>query len=43
MTISVVLTTYNGRKYLKEQMDSLAGQSRPADEGMTIQQMKPFR
>ena len=32
MTISVVLTTYNGRKYLKDQMDSLAGQSRPADE-----------
>lgn len=30
--VSVVVTTYNGRKYISEQLDSIRDQSRPADE-----------
>lgn len=32
MTISIVMATYNGEKYLTEQLDSLRLQTRPADE-----------
>ena len=30
--VSVVMTTYNGQKYLLEQMDSLREQTMPIDE-----------
>ena len=30
--VSVVMTTYNGQKYLREQMDSLREQTMPIDE-----------
>lgn len=30
--ISIAMTTYNGDKYIKEQLDSLKNQTRPADE-----------
>jgi len=30
--ISVAMTTYNGQKFLKEQLDSILAQSRPVDE-----------
>lgn len=32
MTTSVALCTYNGAQYLKEQLDSILGQTRPVDE-----------
>ena len=32
MKTSVVISTYNGEKYIIEQLDSLRKQSRPADE-----------
>lgn len=31
-TVSVVMCTYNGAKYLREQLDSILAQTRPADE-----------
>ena len=31
-TVSVVMCTYNGEKYLREQLDSLAGQTYPIME-----------
>jgi Glycosyl transferase family 2 len=31
-TLSVALCTYNGARYLREQLDSIAGQTRPPDE-----------
>ena len=30
--VSIVMCTYNGERFLKEQLDSLLGQTRPADE-----------
>ena len=32
MSVSVVMTTYNGQKYIEEQLDSLKNQSRSIDE-----------
>lgn len=32
MKISVVMTTYNGEKYVEEQLDSIRVQTRKADE-----------
>src|SRR5712691_7642505 len=32
LTISVAMCSYNGEKYLQEQLDSIANQSRPPDE-----------
>ena len=32
MTTSVALCTYNGAQYLKQQLDSILGQTRPVDE-----------
>jgi len=32
MKVSVILSTYNGEKYIIEQMDSIKNQSKPADE-----------
>lgn len=32
MKVSVVMATYNGEKYIREQLDSLREQTRPADE-----------
>lgn len=32
MKVSVALCTYNGEKYLKEQLDSILNQSRKPDE-----------
>lgn len=29
MTISIALCTYNGERYLQEQLDSIAAQTRP--------------
>ena len=34
--VSVVVTTYNGRKYIFEQLDSIRDQSRPADEVLIL-------
>lgn len=36
MTTSVVLTTYNGQKYIMEQLDSLFQQTRMADEVLVL-------
>lgn len=32
LTISVVLCTYNGEKYIEEQLHSILSQKRPVDE-----------
>ena len=32
MKVSVAMCTYNGTKYLKEQLDSILGQTLPPDE-----------
>jgi glycosyltransferase involved in cell wall biosynthesis len=32
MNISIAMTTYNGEKYLEEQLGSIAGQTRPPDQ-----------
>ena len=32
MTFSVALCTYNGAKYIQEQLDSIIRQTRPVDE-----------
>ena len=34
MKVSIVLCSYNGEKYIEEQLDSLRVQTRPADEVM---------
>ncbi len=36
MTVSVALTTYNGMKYIKEQLDSIAGQTYTPEEVVII-------
>ena len=36
MTVSVALTTYNGMKYIKEQLDSIAGQIYTPEEVVII-------
>ena len=32
MKLSIVMTTYNGMEYIKDQLDSIANQKRKADE-----------
>ena len=32
MNVSIVLTTYNGQRYISSQLDSLINQTRQADE-----------
>ena len=36
MYLSVVISTYNGSKYILEQLDSIRNQTRRADEVMII-------
>ena len=36
MKISVLMSTYNGEKYIEEQMDSLVNQTRAIDEIIMI-------
>lgn len=36
MTISIVMTTYNGEKYVVEQLNSLLHQNRKADEVIVL-------
>ena len=36
MTVSVVMATYNGKEFLAEQLDSIVGQTRPADEVVIV-------
>ena len=39
--VEIVMATYNGEKYIKEQLDSLLSQSHPGNKSLLLTYLQP--